>query len=93
MIGPRLELHAGEFGHGMVANQAISHHQAVERLIVEDKRFAVAADLQIAFDRIMTVDGSREGAFGVLDDVLLRIMEPAMGDRPGDEPVQIEHGG
>src|SRR5207244_4223682 len=55
-------------------------------------RLPVGADLEIALDRIICRHRRSEGRGGVLDDAPRRIVQPAVGDRARDQPVEAGHG-
>ena len=60
--------------------------QAIERFIMENNRFAVDAQLDVAFDGEAAGDGRLGRAQRVFDSTLRAVMQAAVGDRPLDEP-------
>ena len=60
--------------------------QAIERFIVENNRFAVDAQLDVAFDGETAGDRRFRRPERVFDHPVRAVVQAAMGDRPLDEP-------
>ena len=60
--------------------------QAAEDAVVMYHGFAVGAELDVAFDGEIAVDGGLRRRRHVLDDAARGIMQAAMRDRPGRQP-------
>src|SRR5262249_1629000 len=91
-VGGRAERDALELGSAQRREGSAAVGEATERIVVMHHRLAVAADLQIDLDAVVARDGGGNCARRVLDDALRRIMQAAMGNRPGGEPIGRHRG-
>ena len=81
-----------QLGDAPVGKRAARARQAAQIVVVEHHRFAVAAELDVAFDREAAGDRRFGGADRVFRQALGRVVETAMGDRPRRQPGRRAHG-
>ena len=77
-----------ERGGGHRIEPAVAFNQPSEGIIMMHHRLGIGADLQIDLDRVARRDGGRDRRGRVLDHAGGGIMQPAMGDRARDQPIQ-----
>ena len=78
-----LELRGGEF-----VEPALAFGQPAEHIVVMHHGFTVAAQLHIDLDAVIAGDGRAHGAGAILDQAAGGVVQSAMGDGPGGEPVE-----
>src|SRR5579883_2902234 len=84
--GAGLEAERRESRRGAVRQRAARLGQPVERAVMEDHRFAVGAELNVAFDGEAAAECGLGRVQRVLDDRAPRVVQAAMGDRPRGQP-------
>src|ERR1700723_4596503 len=78
-------------GRGQAEQGARTLGEAAERIVVMHHGFAVAGELDIAFNREIAVDGGERRAWHVFDDAARAIVQAAMGHRSRRQPVGRAH--
>ena len=81
-----LDPNFGDLGRAQGGKRARRVGQAVQRFVMKNNRFAVGAQLDVAFDREAAGDRRLGRPKRIFDHALGFVMQAAMGDRTLDEP-------
>jgi hypothetical protein len=78
-----------KLGGGAANHRSCRRGEPVQCPVVKHHRLAITGKLQVAFDGIIGGHGCSKRSHGVFDYAGIDIVQPAMGDRPCDEPVEF----
>src|SRR5579872_5570483 len=88
VLGAATKRNALEFRGSVGVEPATAFGQAAEDVVMVYHGLAVARKLDIDFDAIVGVERCAHRARGIFDQAACSVVEPAVGDRAGDQPIE-----